>query len=76
MLVLGAKFYLQYKISSTTVSSLMTGVPIIADAATLKAYTYLTPEHVFLMHPGEDEVDIMLRVSERWSVLDEGGFVL
>jgi hypothetical protein len=47
---------------STLVCSLMTGVPIIADNATLGAYTYLHPDHVFLRNPGQDEVDVMLQV--------------
>jgi hypothetical protein len=48
--------------SSTVVSSLTTGVPVIADEAVLRAYSFLGHEDVFLMHKGEDEVDAMLRV--------------
>lgn len=63
LLVLGSPVYLTSKMSSTMVSSLMTGVPVIADEAVLKAYTFLTHDDVFLMRHGEDEVDAMLRVS-------------
>lgn len=51
---------------STLVSSLATGVPIVADNATMNAYTYLHPDHVFMKGKGEDEVDVMLKVLTRW----------
>jgi hypothetical protein len=63
LLVLGSKVYLTQKISSTIVSSLMTGIPVVADDATLAAYTFLKKEHVFYMAPGETEMTVMLRVS-------------
>lgn len=50
------------KISSTLVSALVSGVPVVADDATLAAYTFLKREHVFYMAPGEDEMAVMLRV--------------
>lgn len=62
LMLLGSNNYLLQKMSSTVVSSLMTGTPIIADAQVLKSYTFLKPEHVHLMGPGETEMDVMQRV--------------
>lgn len=62
LLLLGNVNYLVQKMSSTVVSSLMTGVPIIADSQVLASYTFLKPEHVFLIGPGETEMDVMQRV--------------
>ncbi|KAF6265877.1 hypothetical protein COO60DRAFT_767541 [Scenedesmus sp. NREL 46B-D3] len=62
LMLLGSNNYLLQKMSSTVVSSLMTGTPIIADAKVLKSYTFLKPEHVHLMGPGETEMDVMQRV--------------
>jgi hypothetical protein len=59
---LGSPAYLTSKMSSTLVSSLITGTPVVADAAMLGAYTFLGREDVFFMNKGEDEVDVMLRV--------------
>jgi hypothetical protein len=55
--------------SSTVVSSLTTGVPVVADEAVLGAYTFLPREAVLEMRKGEDEVDAMIRVGVR----EEGG---
>jgi hypothetical protein len=63
LMLLGSNNYLLQKMSSTVVSSLMTGTPIIADPQVLKSYTFLKPEHVHLMGPGETEMDVMQRVS-------------
>lgn len=62
LLVLGSPVYLTEKMSSSVVSSLTTGVPVIADDAVLGAYTFLNRGAVFRMAPGEDEADVMLRV--------------
>lgn len=62
-MLLGNKNYLIQKMSSTVVSSLMTATPIIADQAVLDSYTFLKPEHVFLMEKGETEMHVMQRVS-------------
>eukprot|EP00879_Flechtneria_rotunda_P003455 GHRR01003684.1.p1 GENE.GHRR01003684.1~~GHRR01003684.1.p1 ORF type:complete len:543 (+),score=179.83 GHRR01003684.1:546-2174(+) len=62
LMLLGSKNYLLQKMSSTIVSSLMTGVPIIADSKVLASYTFLNPEHVHLMAPQETEMDVMQRV--------------
>jgi hypothetical protein len=62
-MLLGNINYLIQKMSSTVVSSLMTSVPIIADARVLASYTFLQPEHVFVMGPKETELDVMQRVS-------------
>jgi hypothetical protein len=62
LLVLGSPQYMTRKISSTLVSALVSGVPVVADDATLAAYTFLKREHVFYMAPGEDEMAVMLRV--------------
>lgn len=61
-MLLGNINYLVQKMSSTVVTSLMTGVPIIADSQVLASYTFLTPEHVFLIGPNETEMDVMQRV--------------
>jgi hypothetical protein len=63
LMLLGNINYLVQKMSSTVVSSLMTGVPIIADSQVLASYTFLKPEHVFLIGPHESEMDVMQRVS-------------
>lgn len=63
LMLLGSKHYLIQKMSSTVVSSLMTATPVIADQAVLDSYTFLKPEHVFTMQPGETEMDVMQRVS-------------
>lgn len=60
--MLGSDAYLKAKMSSTVLTSLVSGTPVIADRAVLNAYTFLTADDVFLMRPGEDEVDAMLRV--------------
>jgi hypothetical protein len=62
-MLLGNINYLVQKMSSTVVSSLMTGVPIIADSQVLASYTFLKPEHVFLIGAHETEMDVMQRVS-------------
>lgn len=62
-MLLGNINYLVQKMSSTVVSSLMTGVPIIADSQVLASYTFLKPEHVFLVGKHETEMDVMQRVS-------------
>lgn len=63
LMLLGNINYLVQKMSSTVVSSLMTGVPVIADSQVLASYTFLKPEHVFLIGPQETEMDVMQRVS-------------
>lgn len=62
-MLLASNNYLVQKMSSTVVSSLMTGTPIIADETVLKSYTFLKPEHVHLMGQAETEMDVMQRVS-------------
>lgn len=71
LMLLGNINYLVQKMSSTVVSSLMTGVPIIADSQVLASYTFLKPEHVFLVGPQETEMDVMQRVRPGgvWGVL-------
>jgi hypothetical protein len=61
-MLLGSPNYLLQKMSSTVVSSLMTGVPIIADQKVLGSYTFLKMDTVFLMGPDEKEMDVMQRV--------------
>ncbi|KAI8468518.1 MAG: hypothetical protein J3K34DRAFT_477893 [Monoraphidium minutum] len=62
LLVLGSPAYLASKMSSTVVSALTAGVPVVADAAALRAYSFLPRDAVFLMAPGEDEAGAMMRV--------------
>jgi hypothetical protein len=65
-MLLGNINYLVQKMSSTVVSSLMTAVPIVADAQVLASYSFLKPEHVLLMGPQESEMDVMQRVRRRF----------
>lgn len=64
LLVLGSASYTTSKMSSTLVSSLITGTPVVADEGLLAAYSadFLPREAAFVMREGEDEVDAMLRV--------------
>ncbi|GLC66651.1 hypothetical protein PLESTF_000456900 [Pleodorina starrii] len=54
--------YLKNKFTSSILSSLITGTPLVANRTFLHAYRMLSEESVFLQHDGEPEVDAMLRV--------------
>mmetsp|Transcript_23389 Transcript_23389/g.51334 ORF Transcript_23389/g.51334 Transcript_23389/m.51334 type:complete len:405 (-) Transcript_23389:715-1929(-) len=55
--------YLVEKFSSTIMTSLNTGVPLLASPQLLAAYSFLDKEAVLLQEEGEGEVDAMLRIS-------------
>lgn len=54
--------YYNGKFSSTIVTSLTAGTPVIADDRFLAAYRMFTNASVYYQAPGEQEVDVMLRV--------------
>ncbi|KAG2449778.1 hypothetical protein HYH02_005302 [Chlamydomonas schloesseri] len=56
-----AKYY-SHKFSSTILSSLISGTPMIADARFLAAYGMFNQSEVYLQREGEQEVDVMMRV--------------
>ncbi|KAI8476139.1 MAG: hypothetical protein J3K34DRAFT_402192 [Monoraphidium minutum] len=57
-----ASGYLRDKISSSVLASLATGAPLLVPRAFLDVYSFLTPDHVLLMAPGESELQSMLRL--------------
>ncbi|KXZ51932.1 hypothetical protein GPECTOR_11g58 [Gonium pectorale] len=59
---LGSSKYYTDKFSSTILSSLIAGTPVVADARFLAAYRFFTPETVYVQGEGEQEVDVMLRL--------------
>mmetsp|Transcript_17798 Transcript_17798/g.38324 ORF Transcript_17798/g.38324 Transcript_17798/m.38324 type:complete len:401 (+) Transcript_17798:100-1302(+) len=59
----GMPVYYESRISSTILASLITGTPVIAEQRLLDTYTFLTPDHVFLRQPGEDEAAAMYRIA-------------
>ncbi|KAG2497360.1 hypothetical protein HYH03_004519 [Edaphochlamys debaryana] len=63
--------YLTDKFSSTILTSLIAGTPMVADARFLEAYSMFNASDVYLQAEGEREVDVMLRVlrSEAATVL-------
>lgn len=56
--------YLKYKISSSIVTSVITGVPLIADAQLLEAYSFFKKEHVYYKAEGQSDADAMLAVMQ------------
>ncbi|PNH02740.1 hypothetical protein TSOC_011247 [Tetrabaena socialis] len=54
--------YLTDKFTSTIITSLTSGTPMLADARFLAAYSMLGPESVYLQHEGESEAEAMLRL--------------
>ncbi|GIL46379.1 hypothetical protein Vafri_3367 [Volvox africanus] len=54
--------YLTHKFSSSILSALISGTPLIADKAFLAAYGMVNEQCVYLQKEGETEVDVMLRV--------------
>ncbi|KAF6265350.1 hypothetical protein COO60DRAFT_1041000 [Scenedesmus sp. NREL 46B-D3] len=55
--------YYTSKLTSAVITSLMTGVPVIADAAFLSAYSMMEPAAVFQQQPSESELDAMYRAA-------------
>lgn len=60
--LLGSPRYLTDKFSSSILSSLISGTPLIADAVLLTSYSMLNEQSVYLQRPGESELDVMLRI--------------
>jgi hypothetical protein len=58
---LASRRYLTSKFSSTVVSSLITGTPLLADSQLLAAYSFLHPAAVLPQGEGEGEAAAMLR---------------
>ncbi|GLI59260.1 hypothetical protein VaNZ11_001107 [Volvox africanus] len=54
--------YLTHKFSSSVLSALISGTPLIVDQAFLAAYGMVNEQCVYLQKDGETEVDVMLRV--------------
>lgn len=61
--MLASPLYYASKFSSTVYSSLITGVPMIADDRFLDAYTMIDRAAVYPRADGEDEVAVMFRVA-------------
>eukprot|EP00198_Chlamydomonas_reinhardtii_P007795 XP_001697132.1 predicted protein [Chlamydomonas reinhardtii] len=59
---LASNKYYSHKFSSTILSSLISGTPMIADRRFLSAYGMFNESEVYLQREGEQEVDVMLRV--------------
>ena len=54
--------YRWMKASSSVPAAMVAGVPIIADARVLKAYSYLGAEGLYMQREGENEFDVLERV--------------
>lgn len=61
--MLASPLYYESKFSSTVYSSMITGVPMIADDKFLDAYTMIDRSAVYHRGEGQEEVDVMFRVS-------------
>lgn len=59
---LAGQFYYQGKFSSTIITSLSTGTPMVVSAQFLAAYTMFTEASAYLQRGNEGEVDAMIRV--------------
>lgn len=57
--------YYTQKFSSTVVTSLITGTPIVANQALLDAYTFLTRDAVLFQQEGQGELQAALSQHER-----------
>jgi hypothetical protein len=63
--MLASPLYYESKFSSTVYSSLITGVPMIADDKFLSAYTMIDRGAVYHRPDGQDEVEVMFRVAKQ-----------
>lgn len=54
--------YYDRKASSSVPASLIAGAPIVAKQKLLDSYSYLPADAVWLLHEGEDELDVIARV--------------
>lgn len=55
--------YYTCKLTSAVITTLMTGVPVVADRAFLDAYSMLSPDTVYEQQAGEDELAAMFRMA-------------
>ncbi|KIZ04003.1 hypothetical protein MNEG_3957 [Monoraphidium neglectum] len=62
--MLASGLYYKSKFSSTVLTSLITGVPIIADERMLQAYSFLERKAVFYQDDSQTELDVMFAVSK------------
>jgi hypothetical protein len=60
--MLASPLYYRSKFSSTVLTSFITGVPIIADAAFMGAYTMIEHDAVYYQEIGSNELDVMFNV--------------
>jgi hypothetical protein len=63
--MLASPLYYESKFSSTVYSSMITGVPMIADDRFLDAYTMIDRGAVFYRTEGQAEVDVMFGVGKQ-----------
>ena len=54
--------YFTHKFSSTIITSLSTGTPVIASKRLLDAYSFLNKDSVFSQEGEEEEIDVMLKI--------------
>jgi hypothetical protein len=54
--------YFTNKFSSTIITSLSTGTPVIASKRLLEAYSFLSKDSVFSQGDDEEEIDVMLKI--------------
>lgn len=54
--------YFTHKFSSTIITSLSTGTPVISTKKLLTAYNFLNKDSVFSQEDEEEEIDVMLRI--------------
>lgn len=62
---LGSPKYYRTKFSSTALTSLTTGTPLIVNEDFLQAYSFITPETAWLQQKGAEELDTMLWILQR-----------
>lgn len=63
--MLASPLYYESKFSSTVYSSLITGVPMIADDRFLDVYTMIDRGAVYHRQEGQAEVDVMFEVQRK-----------
>ncbi|GBF89288.1 hypothetical protein Rsub_02165 [Raphidocelis subcapitata] len=62
--MLASDLYYKSKFSSTVLTSLITGTPIIADQRLLDAYTMLDRSTTYYQAPSQSELDVMFAISK------------
>mmetsp|Transcript_40261 Transcript_40261/g.89407 ORF Transcript_40261/g.89407 Transcript_40261/m.89407 type:complete len:399 (+) Transcript_40261:273-1469(+) len=59
---LASEAYFDRKFSSTLITSMVTGVPVIVNYRFLKSYTFLNQSHVYMQWNKEETMDSALRI--------------